>query len=142
MTQEPDWGAVYDANMAKATAALRPGMTDDELVAVVRDLADDMRAIPPRVRAVAAITTTAERLVEVLTDAGVEFADVKLAPVQLAASMVAAWMQSDQRARDAGEWADMVACLPDAIEWARWNGTEAEPWACETVRQCVEGDTP
>lgn len=127
---------------ARAMAALRDDVTDDELVAIVRQLSDDMHAVPPRKRAVDALATTAEQLVEVLADAGVEFADKAMAPTQLAASMVAAWMQCDQHAVDSGDWVDVAACMPDAIAWARWNGTEAEPWARDTVRRIVEGDTP
>jgi hypothetical protein len=137
MAHTPDWGAVRESSLERATEELRPDMTGPELVEVLRQLVDDMRAIPPRVRAVSAITSTAERLVEVLTDAGVVFANPDMAPGQLGASMLAAWMETDDLAHDTGDWADVFACVPDAIEWAMENGTEAEPWARDTVRAGV-----
>jgi hypothetical protein len=47
----------------RATDALANDVTADELVAVVRTLADELREMPPRVRAVAAATHIADELV-------------------------------------------------------------------------------
>jgi bacterioferritin-associated ferredoxin len=133
----PDWQLVADEAMERATAALEHDVTEEELVKVVRQLAVEMRQIPPRVRATEACAAAAEELVEVLADAGVSFASPHTASAQVGASMLAAWMQAAERAVDAGDWADVVGCVPQAVAWAIDNAEVGEPWAVETVRRLV-----
>lgn len=122
----------------RAMAALHDDITADELVEVVRRLAADVREIPARIRVAEAAHDIATELVAVLEDAGVAFADHDTAPDQIAGSIMAAWMEADGRTADTVDWLAVAACVPHAVQWARWNAGGAEPGACEAIRRLVE----
>lgn len=133
------WRRVEDAAKAKAMAVIESGeLSADQLVAALRTMDQEIRTVPVTVRAANGLAAVAEVLVEVLEDAGVTFANADNAPAQLAVSMLAAWYEARRFYQDDADWLALVQCLPDAIEHARWNTTDAEPTAVESVRRYLD----
>jgi hypothetical protein len=102
----------------------------DELAAIGQRYNAAMEQIPRNVRAMELAMCEGQRMVAVLTDAGVEFADGAVAPAQLAGAMYGAW-------RDAGEseqappeaWFSLATAMVDAVEHAMDNATGVpDPW--------------
>jgi hypothetical protein len=129
----------------RAMAAMRDDMSGDELVDVMRTLADELREIPPRVRAIEAATAAAEDLVSVLVAAGVEFANPDNAPTQIAGSILAAWMAADDGGSNATPdtvaWLDIAGCLADAVAWTLDNGDVSDPATRRTMARLAEAHT-
>mgnify|MGYP001556696565 FL=1 len=136
------WAAIHDNAMARAMAALDDDTTAEELAETVRQADRRLREIPPRVRAMEACMATAERLVDVLGQRGIHFANTTNAPAQLAGSMYAAWIWHDHHGvEDNADWLAVMEACAAAVAWAVDHADTAHPLAQRLVAD-VLGEIP
>lgn len=110
----------------------------DDVVESLRRYAAAEKSVPEPVRGIHGSQAVAEKLVEILSDAGVEFADPEEAPSQVAAAIYAGWLavfrSSSEAPVDPVDWLFVLHLAAEGIDHAIRHPSGAP----ELARQLIE----